>query len=194
MKTKITAKGIKSSIIVCFFMLLFNFLFSMLAFLLIFYWAIPNLSTIFPTLKAYFESLDEEIMPVVYDIVYLISACIAVFPGTTLAYRIAKTRKKEFLAYSKGRISYADGIRYHLAEYGACDILCTSCIIILLAITYMLAGDVFIVRFFPLAFNLFKSLGIVLGFLVTAILTGLSMLCGVLFSQKKWRARYFLGE
>ena len=136
MKTKTNKEGLKSSIVTCFFILLFNFLFSIVAFLLFWYWMIPNISTIVPALKTYLESLSDEFLPIVYDIVYSISACIAIFPSAIFAYRISKKRKKEFLAYSKGRISYLDGIKYYIARYGVYDIICTLVLIILLAFIY----------------------------------------------------------
>lgn len=194
MKAKTNKEGLKSSIVTCFFILLFNFLFSIVAFLLFWYWMIPNISTIVPALKTYLESLSDEFLPIAYDIVYSISACIAIFPSAIFAYRISKKRKKEFLAYSKGRISYLDGIKYYIARYGVYDIICTLVLIILLAFIYMIAGDVFIVRFFPLAFCMFSRLGIIFGFIVSLILTTLSMFCGIFFSQKKWRAEYFISE
>ena len=57
MKTKISIDKLKSSIIVCFFMVLLNFLFSMAVFLLIWYWAMPNISFLIPPLKTWLESL-----------------------------------------------------------------------------------------------------------------------------------------
>ena len=194
MKIKINKELLKSSVLTCFFVVLFNFFFSIIAFLLIWYWVIPNISTIVPVLKKYLESLSDEFLPIAYDIVYAISACIAIFPSAISAYRMSKKRKKEFLAYSKGCISYIDGIKYHIAQYGVYDIICTSALIILLTFIYMIAGDVFIVRFFPLVFCMFSRLGIILGFIVSFIFTALSMFCGIFFSQKKWRAEYFISE
>ena len=191
---KINKKGLKSSVITCFFVILFNFVFSILAFLLVWYWAIPNICMIVPNFKVYFESLDEELLPIAYNIIYSIGACIAIFPSTLLAYRVSRKRQKEFLDYSKGCISYSDGLKYHFMQYGLLDGICILSVTVLLAVIYMAAGDIFIVRVFPIAFNMFSNLGTIFGILVTAVLTGLSMIFGAFFAQKKWRAQYFVVE
>ena len=194
MKTKISIDKLKSSIIVCFFMVLFNFLFSMAVFLLIWYWAMPNISFLIPPLKTWLESLGDETLPVAYDILYAVSSLIAVFPSTTLAFRISKKRKKEFLADSKGRISYANGIKYHIYKYGAYDLASISVLTLILTIVYMIAGDVFVVRVFPIVFTMVQALGGIIGFVVVIILICASMIVAMFFSQKKWRAEYFLNE
>ena len=194
MKSKLDKRKLKNSIVVCLLMLLFHFLFSSLCYLLIWYWAIPNLCTVFPIFKQWIESLGNDALPVAYDVLYAVSACIAVFPGAVLAYGLSKKRRKEFIAYSKARISYWDGIKYHGMEYGRYDLACSFGLVMILAIVYLIAGDVFIVRCFPIAFTMFQSLGIILGTIVAVLLTGAAMLAGIFFSQKKWRAEYFVNE
>lgn len=194
MKTKIRIDSLKSSIIVCFFMVLFNFLFSMTVFLLIWYWAMPNISFLIPPLKTWLESLGDETLPIAYDILYAVSSLIAVFFSTTLAFRISKKRKKEFLAHSKGRISYIEGIKYHIRQYGAYDLAIISAVVLILTIIYVAAGDVFIVRAFPIVFTMVQALGGIIGFIVAMILICASMIAAIFFSQKKWRAEYFLNE
>lgn len=191
---KINKKYLKSSLVTCFFVILFNFVFSILAFLLVWYWAIPNVCMVAPDFKLYFESLNEELLPVAYNIIYSIGSCIAIFPSTLFAYRVSKTRRKEFCDYSKGRISYKNGLKYHFMQYGVIDGICILSVTALLAIVYMAAGDIFIVRVFPIAFNMFSNFGTVFGILVTVVLTGLSMIFGAFFAQKKWRAQYFVVE
>ena len=194
MKLKPDKRKLKNSIVVCLFMLLFNFLFSSLCYLLIWYWAIPNISTVLPIFKKWIESLGDDVLPFAYDFLYAVSACIAVFPSAVLAYGLSKTRRKEFIAYSKARISYLDGIKYHGIEYGLYDLACSFGLVMVLAIVYAFAGDVFIVKCFPIALTMFQSLGSILGTMVTVILTGVAMLAGIFFSQKKWRAEYFINE
>ena len=101
--------------------------------------------------------------------------------------------KKDFFAYSKGRISYADGIKYHVATYGAYDFASVGIMTLLLAILFALAGESFIVRAFPVLFTMLNALGVV-GLLVAALLIGAAMIMGIFFSQKKWRAEYFMNE
>lgn len=191
---KINLPSFRSSIITCFCVLLFNFLFSMIAFLLIWYWAIPNVFTVLPALETRLESMNDEKLTLMSDAIYAVGACLTMVPSTAFAYRISKQRKKAFFAYSKGRISYVNGIKLHFQEYGFSDIVCMASIIVLLTILYTMAGDVIAVRFFPMAFWMFEYLGVVLGFLTATVLTALSMLCGVFFSQKRWRAEYFIGQ
>ena len=194
MKTKISIDSLKSSIIVCFFMVLFNFLFSMTVFLLIWYWAMPNISFLIPPLNTWLESLGDETLPIAYDILYAVSSLIAVFFSTTLAFRISKKRKKEFLAHSKGRISYIEGIKYHIRQYGAYDLAIISAVALILTIIYVAAGDVFIVRAFPMVFTMVQALGGILGVIVSMTFICLSIIVAIFFAQKKWRAEYFLNE
>ena len=189
-----STKTIKGSLKTCFFVLLFNFLFSMVAFFLIWYWAIPNVCIIVPALETQLESLDDTKLALCTDIVSAIGACLAIFPTGTFAYRISKQKKKDFFAYSKGRISYTDGIKFHFRKYGSSDILCLSCVIVLLTLLYAFVGDIVVIRVFPVAFWMFEYLGVLLGCLATIVFTGLSMLYGVFSAQKKWRAEYFIGE
>ena len=194
MKTKISIDSLKSSIIVCFFMVLFNFLFSMTVFLLIWYWAMPNISFLIPPLNTWLESLGDEALPIAYDILYAVSSLIAVFFSTTLAFRISIKRKKEFLAHSKGRISYIEGIKYHIRQYGAYDLAIISAVALILTIIYVAAGDVFIVRAFPIVFTMVQALGGILGVIVSMTFICLSIIVAIFFAQKKWRAEYFLNE
>ena len=103
-------------------------------------------------------------------------------------------RKKDFLAHSKGKISYIDGIKYHFVEYGFLDLFYGLGMVIVLAIIYSIAGDIFVVRVFPIAFTMFRSFGMVAGPIVAIISVCISMLSGIFFSQKKWRAEYFINE
>ena len=175
-------------------MVLFNFLFSMTVFLLIWYWAMPNISFLIPPLKTWLESLGDETLPIAYDILYAVSSLIAVFFSTTLAFRISKKRKKEFLAHSKGRISYIEGIKYHIRQYGAYDLAIISAVALILTIIYVAAGDVFIVRAFPIVFTMVQALGGILGVIVSMTFICLSIIVAIFFAQKKWRAEYFLNE
>ena len=197
MKTKINKDTLKSSIAVSAIMLLFNLIFSFLGMILISYWLLPNLCGVLPSLENYFNFLDDAGMERMNDIIYFISSCIAIFPGAIFAYRLSKKRKKEFLKHSKGRISYLDGINYHIREYGLTDVLCMSVIIVIFGSLRLMAGNAGIVKVFPIAFNTFNTfniLGFILGLLLTVVLAGLSMLCGIFFSQRRWRAEYFFEE
>lgn len=192
MKIKINKESLKSSFTICFFTLLFNFVFWYFSFFIIWYWAIPNICTIVPIFKTHLESLSDEILPVAYNIVYSIGSVISIFPSTILAYRISKKRKKDFLSQTKGRISYVDGINYHFTKHGLSDLIFSSITIILPTLIYIIASKSPLIRFFPTAFYMLNSLGVIFGFLVTTLLTALAMFCGIFFSQKKWRAEYFI--
>ena len=194
MKTKISIDKIKKSIIFCLFVVLFNFIFSIAVFLLIWYWLIPNVSVVIPPLKVWLQSLDDDVLPIAYDIVYAVSSLFAIFPGSTLALRISKKRKKDFLAHSKGRISYIEGIKYHIRQYCAYDLAIISAVVLILTIIYVAAGDVFIVRAFPIVFTMVQALGGILGVIVSMTFICLSIIVAIFFAQKKWRAEYFLNE
>ena len=197
MKTKIDKDTLKSSIAVSAIMLLFNLIFSFLGMILIWYWLLPNLCSVLPSLENYFNFLDDAGMERMNNIIYFISSCIAIFPSAVFSYRLSKKRKKEFLKHSKGRISYPDGIKYHIREYGLTDALCMSVIIVIFGSLRLMAGNAGIVKVCPIAFNTFNTfniLGFVLGLLLTLVLAGLSILFGIFFSQRRWRAEYFFEE
>lgn len=194
MKATINKEKLKSSLLLCVFLLFFNILFSTAIFLLIWYWAIPNICIMFSTFKTHLESLSIESAAVVKDTFFCIGAYIAIFPSAIIACRLSKKRKKEFFDYSKGRSSYIDGLKYYIARYGIYDTVCISITIVLSVILYAFAGNMLVAKFFPTAYYMFEKLGLILGLVVMLLSTNLSMLCGVFFSQKKWRAEYFFGE
>ena len=190
MNLKITKEALKSSVITSAIIILLGFAFLYVIFFLLWYWIMPKLCVIIPTLKTYIESLNDSALPEAYNIVLSISSCISLFISTTLAYSVSKQRKKKFLTYSKGLISYSDGIKYHIDEYALSDSICMSAIIIASLILYLTNST----GFFPAAFYMFKNFGIVLGLIATAILTIASMICGIFFSQRRWKVQYFIDE
>ena len=190
MKLKISKENLKSSVITSVIMLLFSFAFLYVIFFLSWYWIMPKLCVIIPALKTYIESLNDSALPKAYNVVLSISSCISLFVSTTLAYSVSKQRKKNFLTHSKGLISYSDGIKYHIVEYGFSDLICMSAAIIASLIFYFTNGT----GFFPTAFYMFKNFGVVLGLIATAILTVASMICGIFFSQRRWKVQYFIDE
>lgn len=177
-----------------FFVVLFNFLFSTLCFFLLWYWLVPKAFPFFPRFALYLQNLDDDSLLKAYDIFYTVGSLLAIFPSAVVAYRLSKQRKKEFLKYSGGRISYGAGLQYHLTEYGASDGIAIAAVTLLFAILTALMGNGFIARIFPLALYMCRFLGVLLGFFVTAVLTLGSAFGGVFFAQKKWRAEHFVGE
>ena len=190
MNTKLSKEKLKSSIITSLLTVLLSFIFLYVAFFLIWYWIMPKLCVIIPPLKTYIESLNDSALPDAYNIVLSISSCIAIFPGAIISHSVSKKRKKEFLAYSNGRISYVNGIKFHIAEYGLSDIISISLIIIVSVILFLVNGT----GFFPIAFYMLKNLGVVLGLIVTILWVTLSIFFGIFFSQKKWKVQHFIDE
>ena len=194
MKTKISKYALQSSLILSFFIFLFNLLFSVLIMLVIWYWGFPKVCVIAPKFEHYLEFLDDAGMTNINNIVYLVSTCLAMLPSAILAYRISKKRKKEFIKYSKARISYSDGLKYHIQEYGFSDAVCMLAIIGVLTLCYIFAGNTWIIRNIPMIFYPFSILGILIGFVLVIALTGISMLGGIFFAQRRWRAEHFFEE
>lgn len=194
MKTKIDKVTLKSSLTVSFFILVFNLLFSTLGIVFIWSWLLPKVCVFVPELETYLEFLDDAGRTNINNIVYLVSACLAMLPSAILAYRISKKRKKEFIKHSKARISYTGGLKYHIQEYGFSDAVCMLAIIGVLTLCYIFAGNTWIIRNIPMIFYPLSTLGIILGVLLVVVLTGISMLGGIFFAQRRWRAEHFFEE
>lgn len=194
MKIKIGKDDLKSSLILSFFIFLFDLLFSVLGMLFIWSWLFPKVCVFVPEFETYLEFLDEAEMAKINNIVYLVSTCLAMLPSAIFAYRISKKRKKKFIQYSKARISYADGLKYYTQEYAFSDAVCMFAIILLLALCYIFAGNTWIIRNIPMIFYPFSTLGVLLGFILLMLVTSASMLGGVFFAQRRWRAEHFFEE
>ncbi len=193
MKNNVTKDKLKASFSMAFLAILFNLLLTSVCFFLLWYWLIPKTFPIFPNFARYLQGLDDDSLLVAYDIVYTVGSVLAIFPGMVLAYRMSKRWKKAFLTYSSGRISYSEGIRYHLTEYGASDGLALTVIVL----AFTLASVAFnggVAKLFPLVFYLCRSLGGLFGLGVSVILIFGAAVVGIFFAQKKWRAEYFVGE
>ncbi len=194
MKTKFSKDALQSSLILSFFIFLFNLLFSALIMLVIWYWVFPKVCVIAPKFEHYLEFLDDAGMTKISNIIHLISTCLAMFPSAILAYRISKKRKKEFIKYSKARISYSDGLKYYISEYAFSDAVSMFALIVILTFGYMITGNSWIIRNIPMIFYPFSILGILIGFVLVIALTGISMLGGIFFAQRRWRAEHFFEE
>ncbi len=193
MKRKITKEKMKASLATVLRAVLFNYLLTAVCFFLLWYWVTPKIFPLFPHFAEYLQNLDDDGLLVAYDIFYAISSVLAIFPGMCLAYRLSGRRKKDFFKHSDGRISYAEGIRYHLTEYGASDgIVLTVFVFVFTLISAAFNGGAG--KLFPLAFYLCRFLGALLGWIVTAVLVFGAAFCGIFFSQRKWRAEHFIGE
>jgi hypothetical protein len=182
----------KSSIRTAIFVILFNFILSTVCFFLLWYWITPKLYPLIPGLSSYLQNLDDDSLLIAYDLYYTIASTLSVIPGATFAYRMDKQRKKAFLKYSEGRISYGEGIRYHFAEYGVADCIALAITVLLFSVLSVSLGDGFISKLFPLPFYMCRTFGLALGFLVSMILTIGSAVGGIFFAQKKWRAEFFI--
>ena len=193
MKNSMTNGKLKASFSMAFLVVLFNLLLTSACFFLLWYWLIPKTFPLFPNLARYLQGLDDDSLRIAYDIVYTAGAVLAIFPGTVLAYRMSKRWKKAFLAYSSGRISYSEGVRYHLTEYGISDGIALTVTVFVFALASV-AFNGGVAKLFPMVFYLCRSLGGLLGLCVSMILLFSSALVGIFFAQKKWRADYFLGE
>ena len=190
MNLKISKENLKSSVITSIIMLLLGFVFLYVIFFLVWYWIMPKLCVIIPPLKTYIESLNDSALPKAYSLVLSISSCISLFISMPIAYSSSKQRKKKFLTYSKGLTSYSEGIKYHIVEHGLSDLIC-MCVVIVASLILYFTKDT---GFFPMAFYMFKNFGVAFGLILTALLTVASMLCGIFFSQRRWKVQFFLDE
>ncbi len=193
MKRKITKEDMKASLATALRAVLFNYLLTAVCFFLLWYWVTPKLFPLFPRFAEYLQKLDDDGLLVAYDIFYTISSVLAMFPGMCWAYRLSKRRKKDFFKHMDGRISYAAGVRYHLTEYGASDGISLAAIAFVFAlISAAFSGGVG--KLFPLVFYLSRALGVLPGWIVAVVLMLGAAICGIFFSQRKWRAEHFVGE
>ena len=192
MKTNVTKDKLKVSFATAFWVILFNFLFSIVCFFLLWYWLIPKTFPLFPNFAYYLQHMDDDSLLKAYDIFYTVGSILAIFPSVVVAYRLSGRRKKDFLKISGGRISYGEGIRYHLTEYGISDGIAFATMSLLGIILAVAMGRS--LKVFPLALYMYLALGAPLGFIVTVVVIISSAFGGVFFAQKKWRADYFVGE
>ena len=193
MKRKTTAGKLKASFAIAFRAVLFNYLLTAVFFFLLWYWLTPKFFPLFPHFAKYMQNLDDDGLLVAYDIFHAVGSVLAIFPGMMGAYRLSGKRKKEFLKASNGRISYAEGLRYHLTEYGTSDLVALAVVASAFALmAVVLNGGVG--KLFPLAFYLCRSLGGLLGWIAAVALSLGSAFLGIFSAQRTWRAEYFIGE
>ena len=192
MDLKLDKKTLKYSFIIGILSIAFNFIFYMVAFLLIWSWLIPTICIFIPPLKKWFEVLNQGDLSKAYIVMDAISSVVAMFPACALALRLSKKRKQEFLNKTGGIVSYKEGIRLHYLSYGRSDMIAYLSLTLFFALIFIIFGDVIPARIFPLVCMTFKSLGIILGLLTTIITLVLSNVASVFFAQRKWRAEHFI--
>ena len=193
MKRKTAKDKLKASFAMAFRAVLFNYLLTAVFFFLLWYWLIPKFFPFFPHFAKYLQNLDDDGLLVAYDIFNVIGSVLSIFPGMIAAYRLSGKRKKDFLRASNGRISYAEGMRYHLTEYGTSDFIALAVVVSVFALlAVVLNGGVG--KLFPLAFYLCRSLGGLLGWIAAVVLSLGSAFIGIFSAQRTWRAEHFIGE
>ena len=191
---RISRNALKTSVGVFLLTVLFHFLFSVLFAILLTYWLMPIFIAIFPGMKVWAQGLDAEGDLAVFKSLCAVAAPLALFPAMTLGLRFSKKRKKEFIEHSKGTIPYKDAMVFHLKRYGLLDAIFFGTLLLVLAIVFAISKGALVVLVFPAAFFMFDTFGVVLGLVLTLLLMCLSMLFGIFFSQKKWRANYLIHQ
>ena len=205
MKNKINAVKLGNSLLFAFLTLVFNLLLSILLYVLIWYWLLPNLGFFIPSLLPFLEATYENSVPTPHHFLNNVCSVITILPSAILACRLLKKRKKAFCQYDKCMLSYKAGLLDYWQNYGLSDAIVFSVATIALVLMYATSENLLTVVFrtpdgvsyislFPLAFTLFKLTGAFFGGLILLIMLAFAALGGVFFAQKKWRADYFIGE
>ena len=194
MRKYISKDAVKTSVGVFARMILFHYLLSVFFALLLTYWLMPHLIALFPSMKAWAQGLDAEGNLAVFEALCAVAAPLALFPSMTLALQLSKKRKKEFIEHSEGTAPYKDAMLFHLKRYGLSDAIFFGALLLVLAVIFAISKGALVVLLFPAAFFLFDTFGILLGLVCALLLTCLSMLFGVFFSQRKWRANYLIHQ
>lgn len=194
MREYISKDAVKTSVGVFARMILFHYLLSVFFALLLTYWLMPHLIALFPSMKAWAQGLDVEGDLAVFEVLCAVAAPLALFPSMTLALRLSKKRKKEFIEYSEGTAPYKDAMLFHLKRYGLSDAIFFGALLLVLAVIFAISKGALVVLLFPAAFFLFDTFGVLLGLVCALLLTCLSLFFGVFFSQRKWRAAYLIHQ
>lgn len=205
MKNKIDVLKLINSLLYAFLTLVFNLLLSILLYVLIWYWLLPNLGFFIPSLLPLLDATYENSVPTPHHFLNNLCSVITILPSAILACRLLKRCKRAFSQYDKCMMSYKEGMLDYWQDYGLSDAIVFGAAAIALMLMYATTGDLLTVVFrapdgvgyislFPLAFALFKFAGTLFGGLLLIIMLAFAMLGGVFFAQKKWRADYFIGE
>lgn len=176
----------------------FNLVFSIVTVVLIYGWLLPNLSLFSKDISDWYYSGDLPALQACLDATYHIVNVLSLIPSTYFAYRSLNCRRKEFIKKSKGLISYGDGLKMHTDSYGFSDAVVCCGVILAFALAALIFGVGNWLCVFPLAYTLFSLVGgawgPILGLIPAAALMCAASPLGVLMAQRKWRARYFIGE
>lgn len=155
-------------------------LFGVMAFLAVFnilltFWIIPTLSRFSYEMHLYFEQM-EALPESVNNLLGATVVFVGIFPASAIAIRMMRGRKKRFIEQTEGLVSYADGYRFYLQNYGVYDGLAALLI------------SFFFVTPMESVFDLW--FGGVLGWILGVAVLLVALFIGVFFAEKHWRAAY----
>lgn len=151
---------------------------------------IPVAVEISPALDALLTKIgDENDTEEIYNTIHSICLLIAVLPGICVANTAVKYRERHFIHDTNGMIVTLDGLRYHLRQHFWYDAISVIGIVILCLILHIY-GPWYISPFGIL----YDFLGIPLGLILSAAITVIAQIFGIIYAQKSWRAEFFYGE
>lgn len=116
--------------------------------------------------------------------IYRACAVPTVFLGAPFAFRTGIFRGRKFREDTEARITYADGMRLYMREYGRYDM--AMCVIVASVLWITPLG----VYLSPVSTALYGWIPSVYGWLITVCVLLLTLPLGVFFAQKHWRAQY----
>ena len=205
MKNKIDILKIGGSVLFAFLTLTFNLLLSILLRVLVWFWLLPNLAVFFPDLVPVLENAYGTYQSETNYLINSICAFVTLLPASTLACGLLKKRKKAFSQYDKCKLSYKEGLLDYWKNHGLTDAILFGVMAIALVIAYASSSKfptviyaapdgIGYISMFPLAFVIFKEIGVFFGGLLLLVILGLAMFGGAFLAQKRWRALYFIEE
>lgn len=151
---------------------------------------IPAAVEISPALDAVLTKIgNEQDTDEIYNTIHSICLLIAVLPGMCAANTAVKNRERHFIHDTNGMIVTLDGLKYHLRQHFRYDVISVICIV-LIGLALHLAK----LRYISLFGILYDLLGIPLGLIMSAVITAAAQMCGIIFAQKSWRAKFFYDD
>ena len=176
------------------FLVLFTVIFSLAFGYLIYFVAVYMLIPVAAELILPLESLLDGIgrkydAELIYAKIRSFCTLLALFPGTYAANGGLRFREEDFIHDTGGTIVTSEALKYHMQRHLVCDIASTVTTVAICFVLWLLGQGSLSAHGF-----LYDAFGIPLGLLLSAIMSAVAQLSGVILAQNAWRGDYFYGE
>ena len=154
---------------------------------------VPMVTDLFAPVHLFFRGLmgDNYSQILEEQVLFLVSAVIAVFAGCKYGFKGSADRKEHFFEFTDGFASVCDGLVFHYKSYGTLDFIFCALSSGAMILVRRYLGDILLI--FP-HFNIFTVIfpsireNPVLEFLCATLALSIGSVYGAYASQKKWRA------